>query len=280
MQFINLPPLRIGAVFFIGGKLNNFLTGANGFIGGHLKKVLSDVVCVPHQDLPDFQPEPYDYFYFLSSYGNLATQTETDKIIQANLVDVINVLNRSDKEFKSFVYFSSSSVKLQHQTVYSRAKRAAEEVLLSFIESQQLPICIIRPFSVTGVGEQSQHLIPTLIRSCFTGEPINFVPEPTHDFIDVSDVVDGIINLSFNKAKGIFELGSGVKYSNEQVLKIVEKVTRKKANVNIIPSLRPYDNANWVSTNFRSRSWGWMPRKSLEQSIKEMVIDYKKNERT
>lgn len=256
--------------------MNTYISGSNGFIGSYLKRVLIDPICVPHDQLATLKPEPYDYFYFLSSYGNLATQTETDKTIQANLTDVISILNNSDKNFKSFVYFSSSSVKLQRQTVYSRAKRAAEEVLLSYIESQQLPICIIRPYSVTGVGEQPQHLIPTLIRSCLLGERINFVPEPTHDFIDVSDVIEGVLNLSLNKAKGIFELGSGKKYSNQEVLEIVEKVTKKKANINLVPSLRAYDSANWVSTNFRSRSWGWMPQKTLEQSIREMVIDFKK----
>ena len=258
--------------------MNTIISGSNGFIGSYLKRVLIDPICIPHDQLSTLKPEPYDYFYFLSSYGNLATQTETDKTIQANLTDVISILNNSDKNFKSFVYFSSSSVKLQRQTVYSRAKRAAEEVLLSYIESQQLPICIIRPYSVTGVGEQDQHLIPTLIRSCLLGEHINFVPEPTHDFIDVSDVIEGVLNLSLNKAKGIFELGSGKKYSNQEVLEIVEKVTKKKANINIVPSLRAYDSANWVSTNFRSRSWGWMPQKTLEQSIREMVINFKKNE--
>jgi len=254
--------------------VKTYISGSNGFIGGHLKKVLIGPICVPHKELATLTPEPYDYFYFLSSYGNLADQADIEETIKANLSDVINVLNKSDKNFKSFVYLSSSSVKLPRQTVYSRAKRATEEVLLSYIESQQLPICIIRPFSVTGVGEQSKHLIPTLIRSCLLGERINFVPEPTHDFIDVSDVIDGIINLSYNKAKGIFELGSGKKYSNDEVLKIVEKETGKKANINIVPSLRDYDNKDWVSTNFRSRSWGWLPKKPLEQSIHEMVEEF------
>ena len=143
------------------------------------------------------------------------------------------------------------------------------------MEKYHLPIAIIRPFSVTGVGEQKEHLIPTLIRSCYTGEQVNFVQEPVHDFIDVEDVVDVILNLSNNSARGIFELGSGKQYSNAQVLDIVERVTGKKANINFVPSLRPYDNENWASTNFKSRGWGWSPTKSLEQSIKEMVEAYK-----
>ena len=109
---------------------------------------------------------------------------------------------------------------------------------------------------------------------------VNFVPEPAHDFIDVEDVVAGIINLSSHRARGIFELGSGRKYTNRQVLEIVEKVTGKKANVNIVGQLRLYDNDDWVSSNFRARSYGWLPKKTLEQSITEQVKDYlaKKNE--
>lgn len=258
--------------------MKKYITGSNGFIGKRLKETL-DLEPIAHQEIATFNYQPFDQFYFLSSYGNLSHQTETDLTIKANLTDLIHVLNQP-KDLKTFVYFSSSSVKLPRQTVYSRAKRAAEEVLLSYIESQHLPICIIRPFSVTGAGEQPQHLIPTLIKSCFEGNLVNFVAEPTHDFIDVSDVVNGTINLALNGARGIFELGTGKKYSNQEVLEIVEDVCQKKANINKIASLRDYDSPDWVSTNFRSRSWGWMPQKTLEQSIKEMVNHYKKHGRS
>lgn len=257
-----------------------YITGASGFIGSRLKGVLTEAECVPHVQLADFVPRKYDYFYFLSSYGNMADQKDVDETIRANLYQPVDIVRRSPAGFKSFVYFSSSSVRLSFQTVYSRAKRAAEEVLLSQMESLKLPICIIRPFSVTGVGEQPKHLIPTLIRSCLEGETINFVEEPTHDFIDVADVVNGTLNLALNRARGIYELGTGRKYSNKQVLEIVEDITQRKAKVNVVPSMRSYDNEDWVCTNFKARSWGWLPQKSLEQSIKEMVTHYKANAQT
>ncbi len=253
-----------------------YVTGSSGFIGKHLLSVLKDeICCVPHEKISSLEFAPFEQFYFLSSYGNLFNQEDDAKIWQANVVDLISVLEKVSRlNFQSFVFVSTSSVKLQHQTMYSRAKKAAEEVLLSYIEKYHLPISIVRPYSVTGVGEQAQHLIPTIIRSCYTGELVNFVPKAVHDWIDVDDVVAAMVNLSQKGAHGVFEVGNGKKYSNQQVLEIVERVTKKKVKINVVDRLRDYDNADWFSTNFRSRMYGWLPKKSLEQSISEMVHAY------
>lgn len=259
----------------------NYLTGSSGFLGQHLVKKLGQVTAIPHDKISTVKLEPFDNFFCLSTFGNLADQDDgregSAKIVKANVIDLCHILDEAVRhKFKSFVFMSTSSVKLQIQTTYSRTKKAAEEILLAYREKFRLPIIICRPFSIVGVGEQSQHLIPTLIRSCMKGERMNFVKEPRHDCIDVSDVVDGILNLSEHGAGGIFELGSGKSYSNQEVLEIVEKVTGKKANINIVPSMRSYDTDRWVSTNFRSRSFGWLPKKTLEVSITEMVEAYKK----
>lgn len=250
-----------------------YVTGASGFLGSHLlPKLKGEVITIPHEQIQSIKLEPFDYFYFLSSYGNLHhQQTDDEKIFKANIQDLISIiLQAKDIRFKSFVYISSSSIKLHKQIMYSRAKRAAEEILLSEMEKHDIPICIIRPFSVTGVGEQKEHLIPTLLRSSLKGEHMNFVSAPTHDYIDVDDVVGGILSLSNHHARGIFELGTGIKTTNQEVLETVERVTGKKVNIATIDSMRPYDTDDWVSTNFKARGFGWLPRKSLEQSIKEM----------
>lgn len=252
----------------------NYILGASGFLGKHLSKKV-DCIAIPHEEIQDKKLKPFDHLYYLASYGNLIDQTDVQSIIKANIRDVISVLDKAiEHDFKSFVYISTSSVKLRTQTTYSRAKRAIEEILLAYLERYNKPICIIRPFSITGIGEQQQHLIPTLIRSCMENEQINFVEAPKHDFIDVDDVVNGILNLSDHSARGIFELGTGISYSNREVLDIVEKVTGKKAKVNVVSALRNYDTDQWVSNNFRARSWGWMPTKDLELSIREMVKSY------
>lgn len=253
-----------------------YITGSNGFIGKKLLVKLSGAVSpIPHQFIQKTRLNPYDSFFFLSSYGNLSSQTDEKEIYKANIEDLLHILKESiNKSFRSFVFLSSSSVMLPKQTTYSRSKKAAEEILLAFMEKHNLPVCIIRPFSVIGEGEQEEHLIPTLISAAYSGMQVNLVPNATHDFIDVNDIVDGILNLSNNQARGIFQLGTGIKTTNLQVLKIIEEVTGKKIKYTEISNLRPYDNDNWVSTNFKARSFGWLPKISLRESIEREVENY------
>lgn len=256
----------------------DYISGSHGFLGSRLQRSLTgEVICLNHSILPTVTLKPFENFYFLSTYGNMYSHENIEKVIQANLYDLIPIISQAVQfQFKSFVFMSTSSVKLDYQTTYSRMKHAAEEVLLSYMEKFNLPICIIRPLSITGVGEQSEHLIPSLIRSCMTGERLDFVPEASHDFIDVQDVVGAIQNLSDASARGIFEVGWGKSYTNHDVLEIVEKLTGKKAHVTNVDSLRPYDTYQWKATNFKARSWGWLPTITLEQSIARMVKAYEK----
>lgn len=251
--------------------MKTYITGASGFLGSYLTKKLPNPVLIPHNQIHTVKLANFDHFYFLSSYGNLSSQTEDNKIIKANIGDLTDILLRTNwAKVKSFIFVSTSSVMLPVQTMYSRCKRAAEEILLAFAQKYKAPICIVRPFSVTGPGEQKTHLIPRLIDSCLTGAPMEFVGNPKHDYIDVRDVVEGVLALSHAGARGIFELGSGQSYSNQQVLTLVEKLTGKKANIRA-GKARPYDTKDWVSRNFRARNYGWVPKINLEKTIGEMV---------
>lgn len=254
----------------------DYITGANGFLGNNLRNTLQgEVHALPHELIQSSHLLPFDNFYYLSTYGNMSSHTKEDQIIRANVLDLAYILDQVpfDKGIHSFVFISSSSVKRRIQTAYSRTKKAAEELCLLYAEKYNAPVSIIRPLSITGVGDQDEHLIPTLIRSCKTGEEMPFVPDAYHDYIDVEDVVGGIIALSQQRARGIFELGTGKSRSNQEVREIVEKITGKKANVKIVSNMRSYDSHEWVSTNFRARQYGWQPIKTLEQTIKEMVND-------
>jgi nucleoside-diphosphate-sugar epimerase len=245
--------------------IENYVTGASGFIGKHLmKKLKGESTAIEHGQMAYMDCRN---LFFLSTYGNMASHTDVEMMIDANTRDVIWWIN-SHLVKNWFCYMSSSSVTLPVQTPYSRTKRAAEEILQALPE---LKSCIVRPFSVTGCGEQKEHLIPTLIRSCMEGEVMPFDPLPVHDFVDVSDVVDALVNLSENKVTGIVELGNGYGYSNQEVLQLVELVTGKKANLQTSHiSLRSYDNKEWYCKNpfFRKP-------KPLLKSIEEMVAAYR-----
>lgn len=251
----------------------NYITGAGGFIGRQLCKRLPTHTAIPHQDVHKASIEDCQRFFFLSTYGNMAQHDDIGVILQANVIDLASVL-RKPFTCGLFVYVSSSSVLLPVQTPYSLTKQAGERI----VAASGIAHCIIRPYSVTGVNEQREHLIPTLIRSCFEQTPMNLVMDATHDFIDVDDVVRGMIMLSELGERGVFELGTGIPTTNEQVLHLVEAATGLKAVVNPVNSIRDYDSSDWYCRNDSARDLGWFPVKTLADSIREMVDAYK-NER-
>lgn len=251
----------------------DILTGANSFLGKRLmQKIGAGAVTVPHDAIPDTAWPDCDRFFFLSTYGNIVGQTDISEIMRANIGHLGYVLEsyREESKCEHFTFVSSSSVLLPIQTPYSRAKRAAEEMMLAYGTKG----CILRPFSIVGVGEQAEHLIPTLIRSCLEGETMQFVPEPVHDFVDVSDVVEAMLSLAENKSTGIFEIGRGIPVTNAEVRCIVEDICKQKANLRIIDSMRDYDYSNWYMKDNRL-ALGCTPKKSLKDSIQEMVDAYK-----
>ena len=242
--------------------MTDYITGGSGFIGSHLAKRLHDVEHVNHLDITRNKCADCDKFFFLSTYGNMAHHDELGAVFKAGILDVHHVLTKVKP--KLFVFMSSSSVNLPVQTPYSISKMCAEHLIRSF----DVPHLITRPFSVTGVGEQKEHLIPKLIDSCLNGTRMDFVQEPVHDFIDVEDVVDGIMYLISKRFTGTFELGSGIGRTNREVLDMVQNVCGEKANVQLRKSMRPYDNEHWVC---QQGIEGWFPKKTLLESITEMV---------
>ncbi len=257
--------------------IDSYVSGSSGFIGSRLcRKLEGHVEAIPNAQLSNHKFQSHRRFFWLSTYGNLAGQDNPTRIWESNVRDVVTVLDKllAEQPYSHFLFVSTSSVLLPVQTPYSRSKRAIEEILMAMNE---FPSCIVRPYSVTGVGEQRQHLIPTLIRSSLEGEPMEFVPEATHDYIDVEDVVTGMMILSKIEARGIYEFGNRTPISNEEVRRIVEELTGKKANIVSVGRMREYDNPDWCC---KTPNDYWQPTKSLRQSVTEMVAQYRNEHHT
>ena len=260
-------------------KIINAVSGSHGFIGTHLwNRLIASGESVIRLDRTGNLPYEVTDLFDLGSFGNKFDQTDTEEIYKANLDRVANILSKAE-DMHSMIFTSSSSVLLPIQTDYSKAKTMMETMVKDWVAGTNENAVIVRPSTIIGIGENPKHLIPKLIHSCFTGEPIDFVGEPTHDFLDVEDFVDALILLS-NRAsdyKGhVFNVSFGVSVTNEFIKDVVEDITKKQANIRRVKSLRPYDTDKWEVNNDKLRSLGWRPQKLLWNTIKDMVEDYTK----
>ena len=280
----------------------DIVTGSHGFCGSHLSEYLikrGDMVIELHHEAL-VNPQKVNKFlsayqpfrlYHLASYGNMRGQDDVFEIYNANVGKLLTILEATkDLECRGIVIAGSTSeygIKklpmkedqlLVPQTFYAAAKASATLLAQTWVTQYGTPIVIYRPSSVTGVGEQSVHLIPTLIRSCFKKEPIEFIGSPAHDYVDVTDVVKAVSFLGryADKYKGqIFNVSSCIQYTNQDVLDTIELMTGRKANIKKEMELKKEDASTyWTVDNAKMRAIGWEPSMTLMDSLEGMVDAY------
>lgn len=226
-------------------KQKCIISGQSGFIGQHLnKKLLSlgyEVTPTPRNILnyPEklktlFEEVKPDLIFHLAAYGNHFNQTDIERIVRTNVSGTLNMLKCSENTpYKTFYNFSTSSVTLKKQTVYSVSKLMAEVIGSKFRDVKN-----IRPYSVYGPGEADHRFIPTVIRALKSGEQITVDESACHDWIYIDDFINALM-------AGETEIGTGEKTANITIVRKLELLTGKKLNYS--PGmLRPFDNENWV----------------------------------
>jgi len=96
-------------------------------------------------------------------------------------------------------------------------------------------------------------------------------------------VVDAYIKSLEKKSKisgQVLNIGTGLEYTNEEIVKILFKVSGKKARIekDAFPK-RLWDNPHWVSdTSLTKRVMGWESKTSLQEGLKKTYEWFEKNQ--
>jgi len=257
--------------------MRSIVSGASGFIGKHLCRRLEqlkhEVVRLKQWDTYD---KSFDYFFHLAGYGNHSHLTNINEIKKAN-IDLLWVYLQNTKniDYKAFVNFSTSSVTLPVQTMYSATKKAGEELCKVFSDEYKKPIISIRPYSIFGPGEADFRFIPTVIRSIVQNEELRLDPSPAHDWMYVEDFVNAVIFCTEYYTKitqWAIPVGTGLQTTNNRIVRIISKIMRVTPQIEYIENMRGYDTHRWVAD---TRIFRWDTR-SLEEGLRETIDFYQK----
>jgi NAD dependent epimerase/dehydratase len=90
---------------------------------------------------------------------------------------------------------------MQPQSPYSATKIAADAMAMSFYNSYDLPVTIVRPFNTYGPRQSARAVIPTIITQIASGkEQIELGDQsPTRDFNYVEDCCRGFVEIAESK---------------------------------------------------------------------------------
>lgn len=154
---------------------------------------------------------------------------------------------------------------------YGRTKLAAEQMFRDY----GVQLTVLRYFNAAGDDEDHRvesHLIPNIIRSALSGEPMKVFGDGSavRDFVHVDDLARAHV-LALGKP-GTFNLGSGRGWTVLEVIELARKVTGRKIEVEFAPP-RPGDPRALVADITRAkRELGWEPRHTLAEMIESTYL--------
>jgi len=116
---------------------------------------------------------------------------------------------------------------LQAQSPYSASKIGADSMAISFFNSFNLPVTIVRPFNTYGPRQSARAFIPTIISQIASNQTNLKLGDtkPTRDLNFVIDTCRGFLELA-KESKSIGEvinIGSNFEISVGEVAKIIKK---------------------------------------------------------
>ena len=160
---------------------------------------------------------------------NILNACKEKKVKQVIIISSINVYgSRSDASAKETDY-------LNPETRYGLAKQNTEEICEQYSKEFELNIVVLRLSLLYGIG-QTSGLMGNIQKSVNSNTTITISHngEQYRDFLFVEDAAKSIIHVIKIPQEGfsIFNISSGKAHKINTVVKIIEKIIRKKIKVN------------------------------------------------
>lgn len=275
------------------------VTGAAGFIGQNLVKAMAKAPW--HGNVSTFDPKytvnkdplsalgPFQLGPAIEAIIHLGAISDTtcedfDALRKTNLILPLRLSDFCVKKRIPFIYASSASVygngngPLNH---YAHSKRDFDQVMIAAGGESIGRWYGLRLFNVYGPGEAAKgrqaSMVHQVIEAFRDGErPRIWLPHAKRDFIYVGDVVRTILwFLKERPASGIYDVGTGVARSFEEVVDVVEDVmgvSNGYVEVPIPPELKPrYQTYTRARVKELFMLMGPQPFLALEDGVREML---------
>jgi UDP-glucose 4-epimerase len=163
------------------------------------------------------------------------------------------------------------------QSPYAVTKLAAEHYCQVFERIYGLNTVCLRYFNVYGPRQDPDSpyaaVIPLFINNALTGKPLVIFGDgnQTRDFTFVKDVVIANIMAAESPAYGVFNIGSGTRVTINDVAQLIIKIVGNSRIKIEYRDVRPGDILHSLADITRSGEFGYRPRYSLEEGLREVV---------
>lgn len=205
-----------------------------------------------------------------------------DTYVDTNIKGTLNIVQAARAlEVEKVVHTSTSEVygtarfvpiteehSLQGQSPYSASKIGADQMAMSFFNSFNTPVAIIRPFNTYGPRQSARAVIPTVITQIASGKKSIRLGSltPTRDFNYVKDTVAGFIAVAKSPAAvgEVINIGSNYEISIGDTVQLIAETMGREIEIETEEiRLRPEKSEVerlWADNQKAKKLLGWEPR--------------------
>ena len=295
------------------------VTGATGFIGANLvRRLLSDGVevgIVVRQGHRPWRIEQIrsrvkvhtvslanrgevfrlieqlrpNWVFNLAAYGAYSHQTEVDRMLETNVVSLVNLADAalnvgadaivqagSSSEYGLKDHAPSEDEAVNPNSHYAATKAQASLYCRFLADHAGAPVTVLRIYSAYGPWEEPTRLVPTLVvRGLNRRLPPLVSPKTARDFVYVEDVVEAFVltAVAGRAPSPLYNIGTGCQSSIASVVETCRAIlpTDDKPVWGSM-SARSWDTSSWVADPSRAATeLGWQPRHTLADGLRRFV---------
>jgi CDP-paratose 2-epimerase len=174
----------------------------------------------------------------------------------------------------------SEATPIDFHCPYACTKSVADQYVRDYARLYNLPTVVFRMGCIAGPGQfgnQGQGWVAHFVYSALAGRPVTIYGDglQVRDILHVTDLVSAMntarayLPIIAGKAFNIGG-GSGRSISLNEMIGLIQKICHQPVHCGYEP-VRPGDQLFYVSDNIRfSNQTGWMPRRSLEQTVRDI----------
>jgi dTDP-glucose 4,6-dehydratase len=163
---------------------------------------------------------------------------------------------------------------------YAASKSAAEQLLVAWARTYQIPYIITRTTNNYGPRQHPEKLIPRTITNLLENKkvPIHGSGTYVRNWIHVQDNVEAIYKiLDEGLENNWYHIASEEELSVKEIVsKIASKFNKNFLNIADFSSDRSGADVRYALDYTKTKSLNWEPKRTLDTSLEEMIEYYKK----
>jgi len=242
---------------------------------------------------------------------NIAAETHVDNSIRdsrvfldSNIVGVYNILEhlkiykKEGYNIPRLIHFSTDEVYgdissgdhietdiLRPSNPYSATKAAADQLIIAWSRTYNIPYNIIRPTNNYGIGQYVEKLIPKSCKFLSLGRkiPLHNQGTPIRNWLHAKDTASAVYTIiQSGEVNEIYNVAGGFEQSNIETVKKVIDCYYENQDIDFREFInfdleRPGQDIRYALNDDKIRNLGWEPICDFDKEIVDIVKYYKGN---